>query len=243
MLSFLSNGNLFYVAAALCLIGAVGKWLASQRYKKLIKQGEALGNAKDKQLRQIKGRFENACRMNGTVPNVEAFVDKSLMNYHYLWTSLEKVDRLGRQMGIFLLFLGGACAYFGYRAGLDVPTAMNQLYIGGGMAALLFLWDMLLDTSEKRRVLGMVLRDYFENSLGSSLNFRREEEMVSDREIGLPADGEKLSERGRNDMEYLKQSLDRIAASREDIKEDGARHKLTAEEEHIIKEIIREYLA
>lgn len=232
MLSFLNDGNLFYVTAALCLIGAAGKWLVSQRYKRLMKQGENLGSAKDKQLRQLKGRFENACRVNGKVPNVKAFVDRGLLEYRFLWTSLEKMSRVSRRMGVVLLFLGGGCAWIGYRAGWETELVMRQLFIGAGMAALLFLWDMLLDTGEKRRVLGTILTDYFENSLGLRLGFRREEE-----------DGEeRLSEREESDLAYLKQSLDRIATSREESEENNPSHRLTVEEEHLIQEILKEYL-
>lgn len=234
MLSFLKDGNLFYVAAVLCLVGAVGKWLVSQRYKRLMKQGENLGNAKDKQLRQLKGRFENACRVNGEVPNVEAFVERGLWEYRFLWTSLEKTDRIGRRMGIFLLFLGGICAWIGYQDGWETETALYQLLIGAGSAALLFLWDLFLDTREKRRSLGTILTDYFENSLGLRLNFRREETV----EEG----DERLSERQENDLAYLKQSLDRIATSREDSDENNSPHRLTVEEEHLIQEILKEYL-
>ncbi|MCI8514620.1 MAG: hypothetical protein HFI93_08380 [Lachnospiraceae bacterium] len=235
MLSFLSNGNLFYVAAVLCLIGAVGKWLASQKYKQLMRQGENLGSAKDKQLRQMKGRFENAWRVNGEVPNVEIFVDRGLLEYRFLWTSLEKTDRIGRRMGVLLFLVGGVCAWFGYRAGMEAEVAARQFFTGAGMAALLFLWDMLLDTGEKRRALGTILKDYFENSLGLRLGFRRGEET----EDGME---ERLSEREENDLAYLKQSLDRIATSREDIAESDSSHRLTMEEEHLIKEILKEYL-
>lgn len=234
MLSFLKDGNLFYVAAALCLIGAVGKWLASQKYRRLMKQGENLGSAKDKQLRQLKGRFENACRVNGKVPNVEAFVDRGLLEYRFLWTSLEKTDRIGRRMGVVLLFLGGGCAWIGYRAGWGSEAAMAQLFMGAGMAALLFLWDLFLDTGEKRRILGTILTDYFENSLGIRLSFRRGEETEDGEEL--------LSEREENDLAYLKQSLDRIATSREETESNCLTHRLTAEEEKLIQEILKEYL-
>ena len=241
MLSFWENGYLFYAAAALVLIGAVSKWLASQRYKKLIKQGDALGNAKDKQLKQLKGRYENACRVGGSVPNPEIFVERALSEYRYLWTSLEKLDRVCRKDGIFLILAGALAAAAAYRGGAASETAWRQLFGCAGAAGILFLWDQLLDTKEKRRVLKIELRNYFDNGVGSRLN-----------RLTLPAEREEvpeenpdavLSEQEQSDVAYLKQSLDRIAASREDASEERELHRLTAEEESVIKEIIKEYLA
>lgn len=236
MLSFWENGYLFYVAAAVCLLGVVTKWLASQRYKRLIKQADTPGNAKDKQMKLLRGRYDNAYRVMGNVPNPRVFVEKSLLEYRFLWTSLEKIDHLCRQIGFSMMLIGGAWIYLGVRVGVSVEMAREQLLGFVGLSLALLLWDLMLDTKAKKRHIITALSHYFENVSETRMG----------RLIQETAGSEATPEPSpvRNELEYLKQSLEHIAAGREEETETPpARRRFSPEEESVIKDIIREYLA
>ncbi len=232
MLSFWESGYVFYVAAVVCVLGAAAKWLVSQRYKKLMKQGDSLGNAKDKQLKLMRGRYDNVCRVMGNVPNPRVFVEKSLLDYRFLWTSLERMDRVCRWSSVFVLLVGGASVYLGFRLGVSAELSWLRLGEIAGLSAVTFLWDLLLDTKSKRQGLITVLCHYFENSP----HVRVGRPALAELELELP------QEAAQTEVEYLKQSLDRIAASHELPQEEPARRRLTPEEESVIKEIVKEYL-
>ena len=76
MLSFLEKGFVLYIMTAICVVGVIGKLSVNHIYRRLIRQSDNLTTAQDRQLRQLKTKYETAYRMNVGVHNVLAFVEK-----------------------------------------------------------------------------------------------------------------------------------------------------------------------
>lgn len=76
MLNYLEQGMILYVMAAVCVIGVISRFAANRCYKSLIRQSDNLAAAKDKQLQQMKTKYESIYRMNCGIKNTEAFVSK-----------------------------------------------------------------------------------------------------------------------------------------------------------------------
>ena len=72
MLNYLEQGMILYVMAAVCVIGVISRFAANRCYKSLIRQSDNLAAAKDKQLQQMKTKYESIYRMNCGMKNTAA---------------------------------------------------------------------------------------------------------------------------------------------------------------------------
>lgn len=88
MLNYLEQGMILYVMAAVCVIGVISRFAANRCYKSLIRQSDNLAAAKDKQLQQMKTKYESIYRMNCGIKNTEAFVSKMQQQYRIAGTRL-----------------------------------------------------------------------------------------------------------------------------------------------------------
>ena len=80
MLNYLEQGMILYVMAAVCVIGVISRFAANRCYKSLIRQSDNLAAAKDKQLQQMKTKYESIYRMNCGIKNTEALCGSSISN-------------------------------------------------------------------------------------------------------------------------------------------------------------------
>ncbi len=261
LLEFLETGRVLYVMLAVSVIGILSKFLVNGRYRKLIRQSEDMGNAKDKYLKQWKVKFENTYRSSSGVNNVQVYVERNLGQYKFLGIRLSKLERLNR-LAAQLLCLGGLTAafmtyWFADSARIVVLYGASGFLLGGAMV----LWESLCNTPGKEKRLALCIQDYFENILSRRLESGREQEAVPVLSGGPDLagavletaamtadqpDGQALEQMRKNeeaagrepDADFLRNRLERIASGRR----DGAKRKLSAEEEHLIEDIIQEYL-
>lgn len=306
ILEFLEAGNVFYLMLAVSILGVLSKFLVNRRYRKLIRQSQNMGTAKDKYLKQWKLKFENTYRAGGGVGNIPVYVEKNLGQYRFMGIRLSRLSRLNSLAAAFVC-LGGFTASFmtyWYSNNIEIIIlyAVSGVLLGGAMV----LWEGFCDTSGKKGRLLLYIRDYFENTLASRLEngqaavpvlensflgndsfskndsfsgngyfgeeaggeqedssdtlfsradianaFSEVDALIGGKQTGVKeetaAAAEKQDELRRReeaagreqDAVFLRNRLERIAAGR---KEDGKGRKLTEEEEHLIEDIIQEYL-
>ena len=60
MLEFLQTGRMLYVLAAICALGTLSTLVTGSLYKRLIKETGNMALTKDKNLKALKQRMENA---------------------------------------------------------------------------------------------------------------------------------------------------------------------------------------
>ncbi len=269
MLEYLEQGNILYVLAALCLIGVITKLAVNHVYRGLIKQADNVATAKDKQLQQMKTKYESIYRINCGVKNSGIFVEKRLQQYRLLRLRLknwEEMDLLLGGAGVILCMLA-AYGIFWMEGNLKI-SAM-YLSVGAMTACGLYWFHSLTDSKENRKLLISSLCHYFENVLivrgpRSVAAEQEEEEIVHSR--GTMKDDIFMKKSSKNtekqneplyvqeetpprtranqktEMETLKESLSQIAAARSEGNEKRAR-RLTQKEEQLIDEILRQYLS
>jgi len=270
MLAYLEQGSILYVLAALCLIGVITKLAVNHVYKGLIRQADNVATAKDKQLQQMKTKYESIHRINSGVKNSGVFVEKRLMQYRLLKIRLKNWENLDLQ-------IGGAGVIFCMLASygifwMDGNLKISAMYLCiGGMTACGLLWfHSVADSKGNRKTLIAALCHYFENVLivRGPRNFAsdiEEEETIHTRgtmkdDIFMKKSGkaiekqneaanvsEEIAARSKNigqrsEVEALKESLSQIAAARSDGNEKRTR-RLTQKEEQLIDEILRQYLS
>ena len=231
MLSFLQQGYFMYVAVVLCAAGMICKGISSTRYKRLIRQGKTLGNAKDKQLKQLKGRFENTYRINGSIPNIHAFVERNLREYQVGKITLKRLDELGWKLAGTILLLAGAAGYYAYWQGAGTELVSSLLGTGIAGAIVLLMWCAFCNSRDKQAELETVLCDYLENSLVCRL---KSPNVWVENQSPMATDSRAAK---RSDVAFLKRSLGKTSSREED------ERVLSSDEESLIQEIIQEYLA
>lgn len=217
-----------YLMVILSIIGIIGTWMAARQYKKLIRDSENMMGTRQPFLLQIKNKFQNAYYVNHGVNNVELFVQKNMkeiQKYRMNTVSLSKLS--GRMSGLCFL-LGIIFASLGYVQDISFKGVMTYLLTGivTGLVSLVFIY--LLDVQGLQEILCLQLKEYLENTFTTKLNHAKE-------------DKEYLEE--EDELSYLKQSLESMVSDREEGTSSEHKHKLTAKEEKLLEEILKEYFA
>lgn len=165
MLNYLEQGMILYVMAAVCVIGVISRFAANRCYKSLIRQSDNLAAAKDKQLQQMKTKYESIYRMNCGIKNTEAFVSKMQQQYRIAGTRLTSWENCSIYCAAAAFLIGAVSSLILY---LNKGSVQNcVLYLAGGslMAAGLIVLSGLMGNSSNKDLLETALVHYFENVL------------------------------------------------------------------------------
>lgn len=256
MLSFLEKGFALYIMAAICIAGVIGKLVVSHVYKKLIKQSDNLTTAQDRQLRQLKTKYEMTYRMNAGVHNVSAFVEDNIGTYKKGIFYLRKLENIALNCGLFVFVMGLCTALLSFLYEAKTKTIVLQASIGVILGISMVLIDNIIDTKTKKDSLSAHLCNYLTNVLV----VRTSQELAEERSEGKTMakgimNDDIFMKRGRerklqrnnvedksemDQKESLKKSLAQIAAAKEG--GSGREKKLSPKEERLIEDIIKEYL-
>ena len=100
MLEFLQTGKALSVLAAIGIIGIVSKLITRSLYKRLLKETDNMAMTKNKNLKVLKQKLENAYRLNQNIVNTQAYLDKHLYGFRFMHVSLDSWNNLSLQMTI-----------------------------------------------------------------------------------------------------------------------------------------------
>lgn len=270
MLAYLEQGSALYILAVLCLIGVIGKLAVNHVYKSLIRQSDNVATAKDKQLQQMKTKYESVYRLNCGIKNSEVFVAKKLGQYRLMKVRLKNWDFVDLHLGALGLAVCGLSAFGIYW--LDGKVKMSVLYLtAAGIAAIcLLLFHSVTDSAGYRETLEKSLCHYFDNvlivrgpravvqeaeqeetvrgrsAMKDDIFMRKPEREAEDAQEAAYAGAESALTRAKSgqraEMDALKESLSQIAAARNEGSDKKSR-RLTQKEEQLIDEILRQYLS
>ena len=274
MLTFLETGRALYVLTAVCVLGLLSRWTARGLYKRLIRETDNMTMTKNRWLRDFRQKAENAYRLNQGIQNTQAYLEKQLFGCRFLGLSLNGWSNLSGQLTILCFLLGGAAAFGSYWYRCDSYYIVLYGTVGLLTGLLTLFADCGINLPERRSQLLAALQDYLENSLfrrlaretaaaakesvrdaGGSGDIvserqeRRQGRLARKAQIKaqikeLPAETPKEKEAPRRDVEYLKQSLEQIAASREKNRGEGDWiRELSPDELELVGEILKQYLA
>ncbi len=165
MLNYLEQGMILYAMAAICVIGVITRLAANHFYKSLIRQSDNLAVAKDKQLQQMKTKYESIYRMNCGIKNTEVFVNKMQQQYRVAGIRLAVWENCSMYSAAVAFLAGAVSSLILY---LNKGSAENcVMYLAGGslMAAGMIMLSGLLGSNSNRELLENALIHYFENVL------------------------------------------------------------------------------
>jgi hypothetical protein len=166
MLQFIVEQNvLLYVLAASCAVGVVSQLILRQLYERLMRDTKNTGEQPDSRfLQQLRQRFQYCEHLNEKVGNVQALIQKSLMEYRFWGMSLHQWKRIGVECLVISLLcaLGGTAAIV--QGGGSAVTGNVYLWMGALAAGLTAISYGIADTGYSRECLMVRLTDYLENS-------------------------------------------------------------------------------
>ena len=242
MLEFLENGWALYGLAAVSILGILAALIGAHGYRKLFRQCRSMPDTRNKFLLQLKVKFENTYRVSGGIQNIRAFLERQVYQSRTFGISLYRWERACGQAAMLCFLAGSVLAAAGFFSGIS--PEMSALYVAAGLlSSFAPAWFYLLTgVRGKKRQFLVSIEDYFENTVVARLQTGNQENAVLETEEEKEKTDPAAEER-KKEIEYLKQSLDRIAAGREREESRRAELKFTPEEEKLIGDIIKEYLS
>ncbi|WP_432626769.1 hypothetical protein [Brotaphodocola sp.] len=162
MMQLLETGKALYVLAGICLMGILTRGLTRRLYKGLLKESTNLTVTKNRTLKELKTRAENAYRVNQGMRDTGAWLEHQLNEMKIMGFTLNGWSGLAMQWTWLCLLAGGTGAFLAYWYRLD--TSCMVLYGAGGilMAMLTLVFDGVT-AGVRREQLMMALQDYLEN--------------------------------------------------------------------------------
>ena len=122
MLQFLETGQALYVLAGICLLGIFTRAMTKNLYKRLIKESGNMATTKNKSLKELKQRTENAYRMNQGLRDSGAWLDHQLCELRFRGLTLAGWGNLSLQLTWLACCLGGREHFFLIGTGLTRST-------------------------------------------------------------------------------------------------------------------------
>ncbi|MBQ8815435.1 MAG: hypothetical protein IJZ85_13180 [Lachnospiraceae bacterium] len=262
MLTFIESGVFIYVLAAIAGVGIITKLVSAVRYSRLEHQAEDVALTGDTYIRLWKNKFENAYRINKGMNDPELFVERCINQCRMLGLQLSKWDRLNRVLCSVCLVLSAVAVTVEVRGGVETALVLDHFLTSLSICSLMVFIEVFCETGEKRQRIGLNLTEYFVNTLSHRLQngsetvtaeaegLRRdlrdqETDFKSNKKEGIHGLSREESRLDKERELALRESLERIAASRE-LEDDGRREKRSRakreEDARLIEEILREYL-
>lgn len=269
MLQVLQNGTALYLLAVICLLGIVSKVIAKNSYKRMIKETNNMAITKNKYLRNLKQKAEDAYRVSQGIANTRAYLEKQLFEAKVGVLTPAGWAGLSSQMNWLCLLAGGVLSFLAYWYRCDSYYIVLYGTAGILAAVLNIMVENGTGLENRRQQLLAGLQDYLENSLWHRMAIERVSEPAEDsarllesepvqparnnvRELREKKSARRAMEqrtitetaasrdRGREKASSGKDAPDKLAGGNDD--GTGWMKELKPEEIRVLGEIIREYL-
>ena len=165
MLEFLQTGKALSVLAAIGTIGFVSKLITRNLYKRLLKETENMAMTKNRNLKILKQKLENAYRLNQNIVNTQAYLEKQLYGFKFMNISLNTWNNLSLQMTILGLLAGGIGTFMSYWYRLDSYYIILYASVGALGGLFLTFLDSSFNISLQQQRLSNSLLEYVDNSV------------------------------------------------------------------------------
>ena len=240
MITYLYQNNiLIYVMLGIGVIGVLSDFICSVLYRKLLKASLDIGNSENELLKLMRLRFETCYQIKLGVNNVESFVNKYVNRHKFCGIWLHTWEKIcGKMIALCMLItiVGSFIAYY-FKCGQTV--FVHTLGIGIVVLTILISAQIIFDIGKKKQLLCCNIKEYLENYLKAKL----ENELLVQTEQNV------ASYRNRNiflEDENKAKRRERFVAAKKEKKQayrTKAEMAVAAEQEKIIDEILKEYLA
>lgn len=208
------------------------KFLVGKMYKRLTREAVQIGKSEHPLMKMLLKKFETCYQLKMGVENVRIFVDKYLNSYRVAGLYLATWEVVGDTLfGITLLTSLLTNMYIAVM-GSDRVIMTEFLLVGIAICGIIILEDLALNLKFRRKRLMVEIQDYLENIYKPRLEnqvFKQEE----------------MEEYQREYFDEERAQLDELLSKKQE--EDGQdipfKIQFTKEEEAVISEVLKEYMA
>lgn len=165
MLEMLQTGKALYALAAIGAIGAISKFITRSLYKRLIRETDNMAMTKNRNLKTLKQKLENVCRLNQNIVNTEAYLERQMYGFRFMNLSLNSWNNLSAQMTILGIMAGGAASFAAYWYRLDSYYIVLYASAGAFLGLVLAFLDSSFSIGLKQQRLANALLEYTDNSV------------------------------------------------------------------------------
>lgn len=205
------------------------KLVTGALYRRLIQAADQMGKSEHPLMKMLLKKFETCYQLKMGVENVEIFVDKYLDSYKVAGMHLYTWEVMGDMVfGITLLTSLLANLYIAVM-GVERRTMTEFLFVGIAVCGVIILEDVLLNLRFCRKRLVVEIRDYLENIYKPRLEnqtFKTEE----------------MEEYHREYFDEERAQLDELLLEKQ-AEEPQVKIQFTKEEQKVIEEVLKEYMA
>lgn len=162
--AWMIEGDFFLYAACVAgLLGILIQIILAAVYNQSLRASDSIRNAKAVWMRQMRTRFESFQQWNHGVRNTDVFVDRHIGRRKLLGVYLVTWEEFSRLMVPVSVLLGALGSAFSFATGKEQTETIFPLAAGTMTGIVLKCFVTWIDLKEKRTILRMNLRDYFEN--------------------------------------------------------------------------------
>lgn len=236
MITYLYEKNIFiYAMIGIGVVGLLADMVCSLVYQSLLKASLDMGASENKLLKLMRLRFETCYQLKLGVNNVDSFVDKYVNRHKFCGMFLCTWERICGQMIALCMTIAITGSFSAYYFECGQQTFLYTLGMGIVIVTMLIAAQVLFDVSRKKQFLYCNIKEYLENYLKAKL----ENELLSPEEMEAYRNAYFEEDREARKKEKA------LAVKKE--KEEARKTKVemaaAKEQEKIIEEILREYLA
>lgn len=220
--------GMLYVIIGLGVFCFLGKLTVRGIYKSLIRSAGQMGKSEHPLMKMLVRKFETCYQLKMGVENVEIFVDKYLNSYKVAGFHLNTWEAMSDMVFGITLITSLLCNLYIAVMGGSRLVMTEFLFTGIAVCGVIILEDIILNLRFCRRQLMVEIRDYLENICKPRLEnqtFRKEE----------------MEEYHHEYFEEERAQLDELLAERQE--EPQINLQFTKEEEAVIEEVLKEYMA
>lgn len=222
--NMMTNQYFYYGIIAAGVLGLLGAILSDLYYRMILRDLKRVRKAKGKWMKSFVTELDNRRTLHQEMENADAFIRSRLAEGQILRIGIGSWHSFTNFMTFACACITGLAVYATFRYPMDLTTRLTYLAGGAAVCAVLLVLPVLFGTSRKAEHILDSLTDYIENRRhGQAPADVKAVEPVKDREPVL---------------EQIVSGIRQSAAA--GTKFSGL---LSKDEEKILREVIREYMA
>ncbi len=239
---FLSSYAVLYLMLFVCILGVIGKFIASRRCARLSREAGDLILARDVSLKQLRVRFESAYRLNHGQVDTQTMVRCHMEDYRFLGMNLEKLVHADRAAALLCITLTISALGYLFVGGANIYICMRIFSWGLSLSLATLFFGALLSIHTLSNVCDKLI-DYLEHSLSARLLAEQERKSSASAHGGMRDDlfmqKEEPIETG---LRVYQDPLSEIAATIEEDPSIRIKRQLADMDDQMIIDILRQYL-
>ena len=224
MLHFMMTNQYFYYGIiAAGVLGLLSAVLTDLYYRTIVRDLKRVRKPRGKWMRSFITELDNRKMLQQDMQNADAFIRSRLASGKIFRITIGSLHSFTNLMTFVVAVLTGLAVYATFTGNMDLTTRLTYLAGGASVCAVLLLMPILCGTGRKSELILDSLADYVENC----------------RPGQAP-----VTENAAEPVKEKEPMLDQIVAGIRQSAAAGTKFSglLSKDEEHILREVIREYM-